>query len=341
MLSGNDIPFPDNPVCKLCLTRPCKRLFSGRVYPGKMIFVHHSEFLSLPCHTPNMRPQQEERGEEVALTDDIEVITGKLEITNPRWEPVSEAEEGGDSEIPLMGDKIRLLADIKNYPEGAPVSFDIYDSTEATPFLIETVRGSNKAGKASAEWVVADPQKRGDALKLTFEAGARSKYTPRIDVPWQKKGTWIEIVLTDEEEAPIPEEKYRITDSAGMVKEGTLDKDGSIRVEGLAPGTCEVVFPDFEEGAWNAIEPAPPATGLSSIEEPKIQENNHWIEIEFVDEEGAPIANANYIVTDSVGTEKKRTFDDGSIKIEGLAPGTCEIAFPDFDEGALTLKGSD
>jgi hypothetical protein len=75
MLSGNEIPFPDNQVCKQCLTRPCKRLFAGRVYPGKMIFVHHSEFISLPCHTPNLQAQIDEESDNVVLTDAIETIT--------------------------------------------------------------------------------------------------------------------------------------------------------------------------------------------------------------------------------------------------------------------------
>lgn len=187
MLFGQDVPFPGNPVCKDCLSRPCKRLFSGRVYPGKMVFVHHSEFVSLPCHTPRLKQNEEGNGEEAALTDDIEMITGQIEITNPRWEPVSETAETGTPESPFMGDTVRLLTDIGNYPEGAPVAFDIYDSTESTPFRIATVRGVNKTGTASVEWVLVDPQKRGDSLKLNFEAYARSKYSQRTDIPWQSK----------------------------------------------------------------------------------------------------------------------------------------------------------
>ncbi|MBN1306504.1 MAG: hypothetical protein JXA18_01205, partial [Chitinispirillaceae bacterium] len=187
MLFGNEAPFPDNPVCKRCITRPCRRLFSGRMYPGKMIAIHHSEFLSWPCHTPTLKPQEDETGEAAALTDEIEVLSGKVEITNPRWEPVEEAAEGGDPEIPLMGDRVRLLADVKNYPEGAPVSFDIYDVTESTPLRVATIKGTNQGGTASAEWTVEDPQKRGESLKLQFEAGARSKYTQKSDLPWQDK----------------------------------------------------------------------------------------------------------------------------------------------------------
>ncbi|MBN1306444.1 MAG: hypothetical protein JXA18_00905 [Chitinispirillaceae bacterium] len=336
MLFGKDIPFPEHPVCKRCITRPCKRLFSGRIYPGKMIAVHHSEFLLWPCHTPNLQPQQEASGEAVALTDEIEVITGKLDIANPRWEPVEEAAGGGDPELPLVGDTIRLLADIKNYPEGAPVSFDIYDVTESTPLRIATVKGSNKSGKASAEWVVEDPQKRGEGLKLSFEAGARSKYTQRADIPWRKLGHCIEIELVDDEGNPIEKAEYIITDSAGTEKKGVLDK-GHIKLEGLAPGPCEVVFPEYDEGAWTSAAPAASAPGPSPAEEQKT--DDHWIEIELADEEGAPVKKADYIVTDSAGTEKKGSLDNGYIKLEGLAPGSCEVFFPEYDEGALAKEG--
>jgi len=125
---------------------------------------------------------------EVALTDDIEAApTAKVEIANPRWEPLEEADATGDPEIPLLGDTVRLLADVKNYPDGASVTFDVYDVTESTPLRIATVSGKNSGGKASAEWKVEDPQKRGDALKLQFEAGAKSKYTEKADLPWEDK----------------------------------------------------------------------------------------------------------------------------------------------------------
>ena len=196
MLSGKETPYPDNPVCKLCINRPCRRLFEGRIYPGKMIFVHHRDFQSWPCHTPNLIPTEEET-EEAALTDDIEVITGKIEITNPRWESVPGTEgEKQSEEVSSSSEKVRLLVDVKNYPEGGPVVFDIYDCSEATPFRIDTVRGTNKAGTASVEWEVSDPQNRGSDLKLEFEASARSKYSPRSEIPGQSATETKEGVVT-------------------------------------------------------------------------------------------------------------------------------------------------
>jgi len=178
-LPSDQSPFPENEACKRCMLKPCRELFRGRVYPGKMIFVHRREFMSWPCHQPDFLKQKEETETAAALTDDIEVITGSVEINNPRWEP----EDGnGPSDSALMGDTIRLLVDVKNYPDGASVSFDIYDVTESPPLRIATVNGKNEQGTASALWTVEDPQERGEALKLEFEGIAKSKASGRCPV---------------------------------------------------------------------------------------------------------------------------------------------------------------
>jgi hypothetical protein len=36
--------------------------------------------------------------------------------------------------------------------------------------------------------------------------------------------------------------------------EGTLDKEGKVRVDGIPPGQCQVSFPDLDKGAWAPIQ---------------------------------------------------------------------------------------
>lgn len=62
--------------------------------------------------------------------------------------------------------------------------------------------------------------------------------------------SWIEIELVDEEDQPVPGEKYKITLPEGSVAQGTLDNKGFARVEGIDPGTCQITFPNLDKDAW-------------------------------------------------------------------------------------------
>jgi hypothetical protein len=67
----------------------------------------------------------------------------------------------------------------------------------------------------------------------------------------EKKTTWIEIELIDEDDNPVPGEQYAITLPDGeTVASGTLDDKGLARVEGIEPGTCKISFPRLDKNAW-------------------------------------------------------------------------------------------
>ena len=66
----------------------------------------------------------------------------------------------------------------------------------------------------------------------------------------ETEASWIDIELIDEEGMPVPGERYRVTDSEGTVKEGTLDANGRAHVTGIAPGPCEITFPRLDLTAW-------------------------------------------------------------------------------------------
>lgn len=63
----------------------------------------------------------------------------------------------------------------------------------------------------------------------------------------------------------------------------------------------------------------------------------HWIEIELADEDGAPVANEEFLVVlpngeavrgylDATGTQHFGPFEDA---------GSCEVTFPNLDERAV------
>jgi len=66
----------------------------------------------------------------------------------------------------------------------------------------------------------------------------------------KKKTSFIEIRLVDEEDNPIPGEKYKITLPDGKEKEGTLDANGKAKVTGIDPGTCKITFPRLDLTTW-------------------------------------------------------------------------------------------
>ena len=66
--------------------------------------------------------------------------------------------------------------------------------------------------------------------------------------------SWIEVQLAGEDDAPIPNEAYEIRLPGGTLIKGTLDENGSVRIDDIPPGTCQVSFPKLDQDAWTPIE---------------------------------------------------------------------------------------
>ena len=74
-------------------------------------------------------------------------------------------------------------------------------------------------------------------------------FTPAEGTEEEPK-VWIEIELVDEEDNPVPGEKYKCTMKDGTVDTGTLDNKGFKRIEGMDPGECQITFPNLDKEAW-------------------------------------------------------------------------------------------
>jgi len=123
---------------------------------------------------------------------------------------------------------------------------------------------SGKAGKAvppdePKKPKPADEADPGEMAKLKAKGGPEAEKYQTGPVPFKESepdeedNSWIEIELVDEEDDPIPGEKYRITLPDGRVAEGTLDQNGFKRLEGIPPGTCQIIFPKLDKDAWEKI----------------------------------------------------------------------------------------
>jgi type VI secretion system secreted protein VgrG len=76
---------------------------------------------------------------------------------------------------------------------------------------------------------------------------------PETEEEKEQKTSWIEIEMVDEEDEPVPGEKYKITLPDDSVAEGTLDEKGFARVEGFEKGTCKICFSDLDKEAWEKV----------------------------------------------------------------------------------------
>jgi len=76
---------------------------------------------------------------------------------------------------------------------------------------------------------------------------------PETEEEQEIKTSWIEVEMVDEEDEPVPGEKYEIELPDGSVKSGTLDQNGFVRVEGIEPGNCKISFPKLDKEAWENI----------------------------------------------------------------------------------------
>lgn len=68
------------------------------------------------------------------------------------------------------------------------------------------------------------------------------------------KPGWVEILLLDDQGRPASGEHYRIRLPDGSVAEGILGFDGTVRLEGIEEGACEVSFPDLDAASWGPAE---------------------------------------------------------------------------------------
>ena len=131
---------------------------------------------------------------------------------------------------------------------------------------------SPKSGNAGSAVSPAEPKKAEEADKAdpgemtqvkarqvetqTGKYGAaqtKPHKPPKTQAEKEKKKSWIEIKLLDEDNEPVPGEHYQISLPDGeTVAEGNLDEKGFARVEGFEPGQCKVSFPDLDQSVWEA-----------------------------------------------------------------------------------------
>lgn len=66
------------------------------------------------------------------------------------------------------------------------------------------------------------------------------------------------------------------------------------------------------------------------------EDDHHWVEVELVDEAGAPVAGERCRIVLPDGTERHaRTDHNGLVRIDRAVAGSCTITFPELDDRAI------
>jgi hypothetical protein len=133
----------------------------------------------------------------------------------------------------------------KSGSAGTPVSpvdpTEALDADDADPGAVEEAKQLEKqTGTGKYGTVQTQPFKKDDD----------SDSDPTNTDSQQTKTSWIEIVLIDEDNNPVPGEHYQVTLPDDTVAEGTLDQNGFARIEGIPSGTCKITFPDLDKDSW-------------------------------------------------------------------------------------------
>ena len=107
------------------------------------------------------------------------------------------------------------------------------DADSADPGEVEEVKAEQKQKK-----------------QVKYGTTAVKPYKPPTEEEANKKTSWVEVELVDEDGEPVAGEKYEITLPDGRVAKGTTNEKGLVRIEGIDPGSCKVTFPNLDKSAW-------------------------------------------------------------------------------------------
>jgi hypothetical protein len=138
--------------------------------------------------------------------------------------------------------------------------------------------------------------------------------------PARQEETFIGVVVVDQDGDPVPNTRVRFRLPNGVVREGTTDSDGAVKIDNLTGrGEAEITLLDFAEpGQTKGLESKPV--------EPKA-----FLFIELADDAGRPVPNETYEVRTKDGETITGQLDRfGKAVVEGISAGECDVTFPNL-----------
>lgn len=185
----------------------------------------------------------------------LNIVPG-VKITNLKW---------GQKEA-KRGDIVQLTADTINIPDGDRVDIRIYEyDNDGAHDFVTKFSVLVKNNKIESEWtyeyhedtddIPTDEEMKKNGGYSPPEYFWMAEYSNVIFGQAQQSGLlefmdWVIIELLDDEGAPIGNERYVLHLANGQTRNGTLDANGSAKVENIPPGKVFVEFPDADTELW-------------------------------------------------------------------------------------------
>ena len=270
-----------------------------------------------------------------ALTDSLESVIDSISVSNPRWVHLDTALRKSSPDTCNVGDSVELLFDVRGYPEGASVNFDIFDASTEPAMRIDTVRGKNENGTARIQWSVADPNNCGDKLQLLFEGSARSKCSDRVPIGVGALHYYT-VEVKDADGNPIEniQVEFTVGDETTVVRSGA---DGYAKLSAEDPTVDADVRILYERTEGTETTPVAADDSVPiTVPEDQVTDEQDGFEIFLVDEDGKPLEGVN--VNFSVGDSPKAIISDGEGKVFLSAE---EAGDAETVEATLEMKNDD
>lgn len=125
---------------------------------------------------PILTPQEQAPAPEPQPREEPEELT----VTNPRWEHVDQHRAESSPDATVVGDVVRLMADVTGAADGSRAVFKVYDTSISPPSRVGSARGEVEGGIGTAEWEVKTGRR---GAQLEFEASVRRKASERAEIP--------------------------------------------------------------------------------------------------------------------------------------------------------------
>lgn len=166
-----------------------------------------------------------------------------------------------------------------------------------------------------------------DRIEITYAVAALSSQARPINAPsYEEAAALLDSLSLSEADI----------DKLSSTLTGKPSNDPALAREYLADGIAKGELVALNHGPRKT---AKIPSALESVENlpgnrpaPLAGEIENWIEVKLLDEDGEPVADQDYVITDADGVEHKgKTDAKGTARLDKIASGDCEVNFVDLE----------
>jgi uncharacterized Zn-binding protein involved in type VI secretion len=203
---------------------------------------------------------------------------------------------------------------------------------------LPTVMVGDSGGAGSSQAATMSAAKAGGSAFVRSECNAKAAQgvAARAAPPPATGTAWIEVEIVDRAGKPVSFQRVEVTDAKAVRRLGYTDKDGLVRVEGMAPGASTIRLPDLDDSSWapagagTARTSAAASPGATSAAPATAAPVATPFRVVLQTLGGKPLAGTEVVV--HLGQTAEPAVTDGSGKLEvTLAPGVVK--------GDIVLQG--